>query len=165
MLIIARSLDQLDFPALMDVYAEGNEENALEFWPEKSPVERLRLAHKSFYEYLRDGFYAQAQGTYYIYEESGAYLSALRLESFMDGMLLEALETRPDARWKGHAKKLIKAVQELLPAGTRVYSHVAKSNTASIASHKACGFEAAYDYGLCADGEKYDHQFTFLYTA
>jgi len=165
MLIIASSLDQLDFSALMDIYAEGNEENALEFWPGKSPVERLRLAHESFYEYLRDGFYAQAKGTYYIYKESGAYLSALRLESFMDGLLLEALETRPDARRKGYAKTLIKAVQTLLPAGTKVYSHVDKSNAASIASHEACGFEAAYDYGLCADGEKYDYQFTFLYTA
>ncbi len=163
MLIIAKKLSELSFPELMEIYAEGNEENAIEFWPEKSPEERLALAHESFYEYLRDGFFGERHGTYYIYVESGRYLAALRLESFLDGLLLEALETRPDARRRGHAKGLIKAVLALLPAGTKVYSHVSKSNTASIASHKACGFDVAYDYGLCADGEKYDHQYTFLH--
>lgn len=165
MIIIAKKLEELDFSALMEIYAEGNEENALKCWPEKYPEERTALARESYFEYLRDGFYGESHGTYYIYEEAGVYLAALRLECFMEGLLLEALETRPNARQKGFAKKLIKAVQALLPSGTRVYSHVSKSNAASIAAHKACDFEIVCDYVVCDDGEKNDKQLTFLYVA
>ena len=165
MIIAAKNLEELDFCALMEVYDEGNKENALKFWPEKSPEERTALALESYYEYLRDGFYGESQGTYYIYEETGVYMAALRLESFEDGMLLEALETRPDARQKGFATKLIKEVQALLPSGTRVYSHVSKSNAASIAVHRACDFEIVCDWVICDDGEKDYRQLTFLYIA
>lgn len=163
MLIIAKNLEELDFPALMEVYTESNEENGLEFWPDKTPEERMELAKGAFYDYLRDGFFGRSHGTYYIYEKDGGFLSALRLESFRDGLLLEALETRPDARRMGHAGKLIEAVLEQLPAGTKVYSHVSKTNIASIATHRACGFPAAHDYGLGVDGEHCEYELTFLF--
>ncbi len=165
MIIAAKNLEELDFSALMDIYAEGNEENALKFWPEKSPEERNVLALEAYFEYLRDGFFSESKGTYYIFEEAGVYMAALRLEHYGDGVLLEALETRPDARKKGFATKLIKEVQTRMPRGTRIYSHVSKSNAASIAVHTACDFEMVCDWVICDDGEKDYRQLTFLYIA
>ena len=66
MIIVAKNLEELDFYALMEIYAEGNEENALKFWPEKSPEERIALALEGYFEYLRDGFFGENKGTYYI---------------------------------------------------------------------------------------------------
>ena len=92
------------------------------------------------------------------------YRSALRLEPYQDGFLLEALETHPKHRRKGYAKKLISGVLERLPAGTRVYSHISKQNTPSIASHQACGFHTLVDYSVDTDGERSDHQVTMMVT-
>ena len=140
MLTCAESMAALDFSALMEVYRESNEENGVYFWPNE-PAERQRLlAEQNFETYLRDDFFGTAHGRYYLWTEDGRYLAALRLEEHEDGLLLEALETRPDSRRRGHAKALISAVLGLLPPGTRVYSHVNRRNGASLAAHRACGF-------------------------
>ena len=44
MLIIAESLTQLDFDALMDIYVEGNRENGERLWPEKPEENGMILA-------------------------------------------------------------------------------------------------------------------------
>lgn len=160
MLISADSFDKLDFPALMEVYHEGNLENGAYFWPEEAPERQMELAVDAFREYLTDGFYGAAHGTYWIWVENGRYVSALRLEAHPDGLLLEALETRPDCRNKGWAKRLILAVLEQLPEGTRVYSHVDKENEPSLETHRSCGFSRALDYAVCSDGEICDYEVT-----
>lgn len=165
MLICAKSLDELDFSALMGIYVEANDENGAELWPDEEPLLRRELAEQAFYAYLRDGFYGKSHGNYYVLKENGESLAALRLEAFLDGLLLEALETRPDSRRMGYAKKLVESVLAQLPLGTKVYSHVSKTNEASLATHRSCGFEIAYNYGLYANGERYDHQVTFLHTS
>ncbi len=140
MLIRAERMAALDFPALMEVYRESSGENGAYFWPDEPPERQRALAEQRFETYLRDDFFGTARGSYYIWAEDGRYLAALRLEEHEDGLLLEALETRPDSRRRGCAKDLISAVLGLLPAGTRVYSHVNRRNVASLAAHRACGF-------------------------
>ena len=160
MIIVADSIEKLDFPRLMEVYLEGNAENGEYFWPEEEPERRIELAKESFRSYLVDGFYGTAHGTYYVWTEQGRYISALRLERHADGLLLEALETRPDCRRKGYGRKLILAVLEQLPQGTRVYSHVNKENQPSLAAHRSCGFSKALDYAVGSDGEICDWEVT-----
>ena len=164
MLVCAKAFQELDFDSLMEVYLEGNRENGEDLYPEESPERQLELAKRDFGCYLRESFYRQENACYWLWSADGAYRSALRLEPYQDGLLLEALETHPNHRRRGYAKKLISAVLEQLPAGTRVYSHISKRNTPSIASHLACGFHKLLDYSVDTDGERYDHQVTMAVT-
>ena len=164
MLICVRTFQELDFDALMQVYLEGNRENGEDLYPEETPERQMELALRGFKNYLRDDFFSNKGSCYWIWSENGAYRSALRLEPYQDGLLLEALETHPEHRRKGFAKKLISAVLEQLPAGTRVYSHISKRNTPSLASHLSCGFHKLLDYSADADGTIYDHQVTMAVT-
>ena len=164
MLICVRTFQELDFDALMQVYLEGNRENGEDFYPEESPERQMELALRGFKNYLRDDFFSNKGSCYWIWSENGAYRSALRLEPYQDGLLLEALETHPEHRRKGFAKKLISAVLEQLPTGTRVYSHISKRNTPSLASHLSCGFHKLLDYSVDADGTICDHQVTMTVT-
>lgn len=164
MLISIRTFQELDFDALMTVYQEGNRENGEYFYPEEMPERQMELARRDCADYLREDFFPKENACYWVWSEDGVYRSALRLEPYQDGLLLEALETHPDHRRKGYAKKLISAVLECLPAGTRVYSHISKRNTPSIASHLSCGFSKLMDYSVDTDGEKLDYQVTMVVT-
>lgn len=154
MLILARSLGELSFEKLMEVYAEGNLENGAQFWPEEPEGRRLQLAEQGFYQYLQEDFFRTPGAVYAVWQENGEYVSALRLEPYQDGLLLEALETAPNKRRMGYAKKLIQAVLIYLKCRGvgKVYSHVGKRNTASQAAHAACGFQKALDYAVYVDG-------------
>lgn len=148
-------LEDLNFSLLMELYREGNEENGEYLYPEESPQRRLALAESDFRKYLSEDFFSCPNARYWIWCENGRYLSALRLEPFRDGLLLEALETHPDFRRLGHAKALLCAVLRQLPAGTTLYSEVSKKNAASLATHRACGFTKLQDYSDF-DGERSD---------
>ena len=94
MLKLATRMRELNFYALMDVYREGNEENGAAAYPRADEAEQLLLAEQDFYQYLRESFF-QTEGAFYaVWTEKGYYVSALRLEPYQDGLLLEALETR-----------------------------------------------------------------------
>ncbi len=161
MLIKVNTFEQLDFLRLMEVYIEGNRENAEYFYGKETPEQGLRLAELDAQCYLRDDFFQIAGAAYYIWQEAGEYVAALRLEPHGDGLLLEALETRPDLRRRGYGRKLIDAVLAQLPEGTHVYSHVAKWNAPSLAIHNACGFSQHLDYSVEPDGTISNDHVTF----
>ena len=165
MLITAESLRQLRFGALMEVYLEGNLENAAELWPEQPRERQLHLAEQDFYDYLQQTFFAQSGACYCIWEENGRYVSALRLEPYRDGLLLEALETAPNHRRKGYAQMLIRAVQAMLQKQgvCKVYSHVGKKNAPSLAVHQRCGFQRISETAVYMDGSANDHCCTLLW--
>ena len=149
MLYIARSLRELDFSRLMAVYAEGNAENAEDLYPEMSAGERLLRAEQDFYQYLREGFFPVQNAYYALWVEDGEYVSALRIEPYKDGVLLEALETHPEKRRRGFAEKLVKAV---LAGERKVYSHVGKRNVPSLRVHEKCGFQRISERAVYIDG-------------
>ena len=151
MLLVFDKLKDLSFSQLMAVYEEGNKENGEEFWPDMEESQRLLRAEQEFYQYLRQVFFPTENARYYVWEEGGCYVSALRLEPYRDGLLLEALETAPGERRKGYAGKLIKAVQEACP-NTKIYSHVSKRNLASLRTHETCGFRRIAENAIYADG-------------
>lgn len=151
MLYWAYKLQDLDFRQLMEVYEEGNLENAEIFYSDAPQNQWLRLAEEAFYQYLRDTFFRTPEAVYAIWIEDGRYVSALRLEPYRDGLLLEALETDPRHRDKGYAAALVCAVLKELK-GKRVYSHVGKRNGASLAVHEKCGFYRISDTAAYIDG-------------
>lgn len=151
MLILAQSIRDLSFSKLMGVYIEGNLENAEEFDPDLTEGQKLIQAEQDFYQYLNEVFFRTSDAVYAIWEEQGSYVSALRLEPYRDGLLLEALETAPPSRRQGYAEKLIRAVQEQFP-NQRIYSHVSKKNAASLQVHEKCGFRRISEYAAYIDG-------------
>ncbi len=154
MLCLATSLAQLSFGKLMEVYIEGNLEKAEE--------SSLLQAEQDFYSYLRDCFFPTDGAVYALWVEGNAYVSALRLEPYKDGLLLAALETAPGHRRKGYAYQLMQAVLERF-AQKPIYSHVSKQNAASLAIHEKCGFRKISDAAAYIDGSVSDRAVTLCY--
>ena len=149
MLHLAKKCRELNFSGLMEVYEESNRENGAQRWQDLSENEQILRAEQEFYRYLEEFF--KAEGAYYaVWEENGHYISALRMEPYEDGMLLTALETKPDCRKKGYACALIQAVVE--QEKQTIYSHVDKSNAASLRVHEKCGFRKISDHAVYLDG-------------
>lgn len=165
MLIIAQTLAELDFPQLMNIYIEANREHGEDLWPEKSIEEQISLSEQDFLAFLQNQFFTKSDALYMIWVEQGKYISALRLEPFRDGLLLEALETLPEERRKGYACKLITAMQKwssgLDIAG--IYAHVSKQNLPSLKTHIRCGFEIFMDHSVYNDGTHNDRAYTMRY--
>ena len=157
------NLRDLDFDQLMQIYEEGTRENGRDNYPRLALAEQILAAQQDFYAFLQ-AFFRNPQAFYAVLEIDGVYRAALRMEPFMDGMLLEALETKPVDRRKGYAKELIKTVLTQLHNSqhTKVYSHIHKKNTASIAVHTACGFENVLPYARYIDGSVLQNSYTFL---
>ena len=151
MLILARNIRDLSFSRLMEVYIEGNLENAEEFYPDLTEGQKLMQAEQDFYQYLNEVFFRTSGAVYAIWEVQGSYVSVLRLEPYRDGRLLEALETAPSRRRQGYGVQLIKAVQEQFP-NQRIYSHVGKKNVPSLRVHEKCGFRRISEYAVYIDG-------------
>lgn len=154
MLIIARSLRDLDFSRLKDVYTESIREQGSIYYRREPENIRLILAEQEFYRFLREDFFRQKGALFAIWEEKGEYVSALRLQPYRDGYLLEGLETAPGHRRKGYGEALVTAsVSVLKQMGcSAVYAHVRRNNLASRRLHQMCGFRAAEDYAVLADG-------------
>ena len=148
MLEIVRSMGALDFEELMAVYRESNAENAQE---QDIPIAQVE---QNFADYLREDFFRQKGAFYCLWKENGRTVSALRLEPFEDGLLLEALETMPEQRRRGYGKALVLAALDHVrnEYGKPVYSHVWRRNHASMALHAACGFTQVLDYAKLIDG-------------
>ena len=162
MLTYVKRMKDLNFGQLMSVYEESNRENGQEFWPDLPEGQQLLQAEQEFYQYLQACFFKTEGAFYALWSENGKYVSGLRLEPYQDGLLLEALETAPEARRNGYAKMLIRAVQDL-PEIRKIYSHVHKKNTASIKTHESCGFRRILDYAVYIDGSVRGNSYTYCY--
>ncbi len=151
MLLVFDKLRSLRFSELTEVYAESLG---------KDGAQRLLRAQQELYAYLRQEFFTRAGDRYCIWEEAGEYVCALRLQRFEDGLLLDALETRPSCRRRGYAQKLLEAVSEST-RGVTLYSHIRFDNRASRALHEKCGFRKCRAFSRLADGSVDPHCATF----
>lgn len=154
MLQIVTRLRDLDFRQLMDVYEEMNRLNGKAQYPALSSGAQLIQAEQDFYGYLQECFFPTEGAFYAVWSPEGRYAAALRMEPYRDGLLLAALETAPQARGKGYAKALVKAVQAYLSEKKPgvVYAHVEKRNLPSLTVHYACGFQKISDNAIYIDG-------------
>lgn len=155
-------LSQLRFGDLMGVYEEGNRENGAERYPNLPPEQQLQRAEQDFYEYLHDVFFPTEGAVYAVWEIGGKYVSALRLEPYRDGLILAALETKPEERGKGCAKALIRYLLKE-KCGEVIYSHVSYKNIPSLRVHQACGFEKISDTAVYLDGSVNSRCMTLRY--
>ena len=57
MLVVAKSLREIAFGKLMDVYQEGNLENGADRWPDEPEGRQIALAEEDFYNYLQQVFF------------------------------------------------------------------------------------------------------------
>ena len=154
---------QLSFSKLVHVYTESLAQNFSSGG--RSSDVQMREAEMEFYEYLKSTFFHQSHAYYAIWEESGQYVSALRLEPYLEGYLICALETAPEYRRLGFAEKLVTELQGFLSNSSagKLYSHISKRNTASLTLHQNCGFQIIKDYAKYLDGSVYHDHVTMLY--
>ena len=140
------TLESMDFKKLMEVYRESNTENIPDFYPGCTDLEAGRkMVEARFHRYLGVDFFRGEGNRYYVLEEGGVWLSALRLFAVPGKereYYLEALETRPEARQKGFAKQLITGVLDILKEdGSFVITDsVSKRNQTSLLTHLRSGF-------------------------
>lgn len=155
MLTIITSMKELSFSKLMEVYIEENQRTG----------HALVQAEQDFYSYLRESFFQTPGAVYCVWQVGDAYVSALRLEPYRDGMLLAALETAPDRRNQGYAKLLVNAV--LCRLGDfgcgKIYTHISNDNAPSITVHEGCGFRRELDYAVYIDGSVSHRAGTYVY--
>ena len=160
MLIYINSCAQIEYSQLMAVYEQSNRENGAKQYPHMNPSEQLLQAEQDFYCYLNEALSKQ-QATCAVWAPNGRYESVLRLEHYLDGLLITGLETAPDARRKGNATCLLRAVLDSQEC--TVYSHVDKQNEPSIRLHEACGFRRIKDHAVFLDGSVSFRAFTYEY--
>lgn len=161
-MIVAKKFSELSFQRLMDIYRESNAENGEYFYSNETPEWQLMLAEQEFYDYLSQVFFRTERAVYLIWTEAGRYVSALRLEPYEDGLLLEALETAPDQRHMGYAQKLIREALAVY-GNQKIYSHVSKRNIASQRTHESCGFRKILDHAVYADGSVLQSSVTYCH--
>ena len=153
MLKVIRSFRNIPFRKLMVVYFDALRENGMEFYPHLSCEEQLIEAEQDFYNFLI-AFFKTDGAMYCIWEENDLIISALRLEPYEDGLLLEALETAPDYRRQGYATVLMHAVSDYVKEQgiQKIYSHVHQNNIPSALLHKKIGFVSVLNYARYIDG-------------
>ena len=130
---------ELNIPNLLVVY----EDSLKEFDGSRFQAEQ------DLCDYLREDFFSIPGAYYALWCQEDRYACALRMEPYYDGFLISGLETSPDSRRKGYGEALVKSVCKRT---SPVYAHVRKSNHASIALHRKCGFQQILDYGILLDG-------------
>lgn len=157
-----KNIHALDFFALTQVYEGSLDADGKKHYRQLSEYEQRRRAEEDFYEYLLGTFFVDKKNTMFVWEDRARYVSALRLERFKDGYLLTGLETMPSERRKGFAKKLLQEVVDYLREHNSkiLYSHVEKSNHASLAVHKFAGFEVFANNAVYLDGSVTDSAYT-----
>ena len=153
-LLITNALRELDFRQLMDVYEQSNRQTGRENYPGFPEYQQLLMAEQDVYVYLKEYFFADAKAYYAIWAPEGRYRAAVRLEPYRDGYLIAALETAPESRRKGYGSNLLKQVIVFLAKTdcSKVYAHIDKKNTASLALHSVCGFCKISDHAVLLDG-------------
>lgn len=172
MLLRITSYSELDNRMLMDIYSESNFENTDYFYPDETDKNAaVAMVETGFLNFLENEFFKFGKATYWVFEENGVWLSALRTCEIKDGLYwLEALETKPDCRGKGYGFKLLSAVLDAMKAEGEfcLCDCVAKNNTASLRTHEKCGFkivsDAGYDY-LHEEADSRDFGLEYRYSS
>ena len=155
MLIKITSYDGIDSRKLMNLYAESNIENVDYFYPNMADkTAALALVEEGFLNYLKTDFFVRPNATYYILEEEGNWVSALRISLVENSecrrYYMEALETHPSSRHKGYASRLlVEVIATLKHGGSFILCDcVSKHNEPSFKTHLKCGFKIATNEGF-----------------
>ena len=155
MIKICYTFQELNTPALLEIYSESIERRRL-----SEGISRFQ-AEDEFVDYLKDDFF-MAKGSFYaVLIMDQVPVCALRAEPWCDGLLLSGLETRPDSRGNGFATQLLQMTLAHIKE-TPAYVHVHKKNAKSLAVHKKCGFEITKDFARLLDGAVSGQYYTLV---
>jgi len=165
MLKIITAMSQLDSEQLMGIYLAENQKDGKLHYPNSSADEQIKLEEISYLSYLREVFFQQRGAFYCIWVAENAYKSALRLEPYKDGLLLEGLGTALGDRRRGYAFCLLSEVLKYLHSTEckTIYSHVSKQNKPSLGVHLKCGFQRVAECATLVDGTVTSHSCTMCY--
>ena len=154
MLRIIKRAKELPFDSIMYVYSQSIQENGSVDYPHLTADQQVINAEQDFYQYLKEIFFATPGAFYALWTPEGRCTAAVRFEHYRDGLLLEGLETAPEARGRGYAKALLQASLDYLREDGQqvIYSHVDKENAPSLAVHQACGFQRILEHAVYIDG-------------
>lgn len=166
MLVDIKRFSDIDTTALIAVYSQTIHQNAYKFHRNHADHERSILAEEQFIDDLRD-FFQLPNAKVFLWQIDDRCVSALRSEPYLNGVLITHLETAPDMRGRGYAKKLLASViQYLQKLGVRkIYSHVGKQNAPSIAVHRSNGFYVQKDCATLLDGTVSQNFYTLQYNS
>lgn len=143
MLLVFETMQEDEMLRLVQsVYPEGCLDNARWNHPDCGDLtEAIWEQEQGFVGFLKE-FLAEERNRYFVWEEDGQWVSALRLTKLPECEYLEALETAPVHRKKGYGEKLIRAVVDALrqDGSVVIRDNVSKKNLPSLAIHKKCGF-------------------------
>ena len=92
---------RVDGRRLMDIYREDNIENTDYFYPDmKDKAQALARVEQDFLHYLETDFFFKPGNTYWVLEENGVWVSALRLTELSPGdYYLEAWDVFKNGRF------------------------------------------------------------------
>lgn len=148
---------------LEDMYSEG-----LDFTISTELEEAKRRQAVDYYNFIEEFVNEKSKEQFMaIYKVNDKIVSALRMyELKKDEWFLEALETAISERGNGYGKQLVKAAVEDIVRrnGKLIKAHISKSNIASIAVHKSCGFIQTDNPAQDEDGYIYKNSYEFEYT-
>ena len=163
MLEIIKTMKDLNMGQLYAVFKETLEMNGRMHYPYEPEGMQLLLAEQDLYASWKI-FFCDQDAICALWSVDGAYCAILRLDRYRDGYLLNSLETAPAVRGRGYATALITAVISYLKdAGVRkLYSHIERSNHASVAVHFACGFSKISDFAVYLDGSVLNTSDTYI---
>lgn len=164
MLKVFDRYEDIDFRQLMNVYAQLNYTEGKVKYPKLFENLQILYAEQDFFDFLQS-FLAIKNAKYFVWVQHGRYVAALRMEPYMDGYLLEAVETMPDVRRRGHATNLINAAISYMrdTSPGKIYSHVENDNEASLLVHHKCGFVILSEDAVYIDGTYHNNAYTLIY--
>lgn len=159
MLLIAKSLDELRFEELAALYRYDLEVAGCEDGMCELDDDWFLEKRSQFRTYLSARFFSQPdclpdiRPFYAIWEEDGRYVSAVRVNVYEQGLLLEALQTGEAWRKQGYATALLNAVLEYLVqrGGFPVYAHVRNYKAYVHKMLERAGFRKILDYAVRKD--------------
>lgn len=161
MLTIISNVEKLPYSQVMRVYEQSIRERTQKDHRNCCSMQQLLNAEQDLYAYLQDVL-EQKLAVLAFWTDNNKFVSALRLEKYRDGLLLTALETAPRERSKGYASMLVSCVVDQF-SDSKIYSHIADNNLASISVHLKCGFQKISSSAVFLDGSQSTDASTYLY--
>lgn len=160
---IIKDFRKLNMRSLLQVYEEEIQKQGAENYPQMDDNLRILESEQDTYSYFKL-FLSQSGSLCCIWNMEGEYVSALRVEHYLDGVLITGLATCPKYQKKGYAYKLMDStIKYLHECGTiKIYSHIRKDNIPSIKVHEKCGFVRIKDTASFLDRSADIYSGTYL---
>lgn len=160
MLEFASTMSKISIAELKDIYCQQIAAQGRKYYGHQKTNLQYLNAEQDFYEDLKQ-FLRIDGARYALWRTQGRCVAAMRLEPYLDGMLITDLETAPNERCKGYATQLLEAVRQEY-SDTDLYAHIACRNLQAVRVHQRCGFVKHLNYAIFVDGSAFADHCTYI---